>query len=76
MIPVLLLVRQGENGIVLHGSPNASAKIPIMIKQTNLRLGSSGNRERIKKKEENHCATSVPTLFNNVHNSHNSSSTP
>lgn len=51
MIPVLLLVGAGGNGIIIHGSLNTSAKIPIVIKKTNLRLGSSGNDERIKKKK-------------------------
>lgn len=49
-----------------HGSLNKSAKIPVVIKTTNLRLGLSGNDERIKK-EEKHCATSVPTFFNNLY---------
>lgn len=51
MIPVLLLVRAQGNGIIIHGSLKTSAKIPIVIKKTNLRLGSSGNDERIKKKK-------------------------
>lgn len=64
MIPILLLA-QGVGGMESsHGSLNKSAKIPVVIKMTNLRLGLSGN-DRIKK-EEKHCATSVPTFFNNL----------
>lgn len=40
------------NGITIHGSLNTPAKIPIVIKKTNLRLGSSGNDERIKKRRK------------------------
>lgn len=40
----------GENGVIVHGSLKTSAKIPV-IQKTNLKLGSSENDERIKKKK-------------------------
>lgn len=55
MIPILLLV-QGVGGMESsHGSLNKSAKIPVLIKKTNLRLGLSGNDERIKKRRKTLC---------------------